>query len=146
MQPSAIEPSEAVEDELNSFVDARIYEFNIQATGFDDGKPFSGVVRDEGKNIVAAVNGHTWGGCCHVAHLWVAESQRRQGYGSALLKFAEEEATRRACLQVQLLTHSFQAPEFYERHGYIRVATIDNYPQGHAQYVYAKPLAGAGGA
>jgi len=146
MPPRAIEPSDAVESELNAFLDERIYEFNIEATGFNDGRPLSAVIRDEAGNVVAAINGHTWGGCCHVAHLWVSDSCRRQGYGSALLKFAEQEATRRACGQVQLLTHSFQAPQFYERAGYLRVATIENYPQGHGQYVYVKQFAGAGGA
>jgi len=141
-----IEPSSSAEAELNSFLDERIYEFNIQATGFNDGRPFAGVVRDEAENVVAAINGHTWGGCCHVVHLWVHEQMRRHGHGSALLRSAEEEAIRRGCKRVLLLTHSFQAPEFYERLGYVRIATIPNYPQGHAQYVYIKQFGGESGA
>jgi ribosomal protein S18 acetylase RimI-like enzyme len=142
VNPLIVEPNSEFEAALNSFLDERIYEFNIQATGFKDGRPFAGVVRDEADNIVAAVNGHTWGGCCHVVNLWVHESMRRQGHGSVLLKLAEEEAVRRGCVQAQLLTHSFQAPEFYERSGYARAATIENYPLGHAQHVYIKRFRG----
>lgn len=80
MSPSAIEASDAIEAELDSFLDERIYEYNIQETGFDDGRPFSGVIRDEARNVVAAGNGHTGGGCCHVADLWVKESLRRRGH------------------------------------------------------------------
>jgi GNAT superfamily N-acetyltransferase len=146
MNPLIFEPSGKAEAELNSFLGERIYEFNIQATGFDDGRPFAGVVRDEAGNVVAAINGHTWGGCCHVVHLWVQQQMRRCGHGSARLRSAEQEAIRRGCKRALLLTHSFQAPEFYERLGYVRMATIANYPQGHAQHVYVKQFGDAGGA
>lgn len=140
MNSMITEPGRRAEDELNALLDECIHAFNIQATGFDDGRPFAGTIRGEAGNVIAAINGHTWGGCCHVVHLWVHEAIRRHGHGSRLLRSAEEEATRRGCTQVQQLTHSFQAPAFYERLGYQRVATIPNYPQGHAQHVYLKPL------
>ena len=138
--PRIIEPSPEADAELNAFLDERIYEFNIQATGVRDGRPFASVIKDESGNVIAAINGHTWGRCCYVAHLWVHESQRRRGVGRALLQAAEEEARRRGCTQALLFTHSFQAPGFYECLGYVRHATIPNYPQGHAQHVYLKPL------
>ena len=144
VNPLIVEPSSKTEAELNAFLDDQIYEFNGQATGFRDGRPFAGVIKDESGNIIAAINGHTWGECCHVAHLWVHESQRGHGIGTALLRSAENEAIRRGCTQALLLTHSFQAPEFYERFGYVRQATIPNYPHGHAQYVYLKRFAGEG--
>ena len=39
-----------------------------------------------------------------------------------------------------LFTHSFQAPAFYEALGYERRATIEQYPRGHAKYLYEKRL------
>jgi len=60
--------------------------------------------------------------------------------GRALLHAVEAEARRRNCTQVILLTHSFQAPGFYERLAYLRQATIPNYPVGHAQLLYVKQL------
>ena len=144
MNPHIIEPSSEAEAELNAFLDERIYEFNVQSTGVRDGRPFSGVIKDESGNVIAAINGHTWGGCCHIMHLWVHESKRRHGMGCALLQSAEKEAIRRGCTQSLVVTHSFQAPAFYERFGYVRQATIPNYPQGHAQHMYLKQL-GTGG-
>jgi GNAT superfamily N-acetyltransferase len=140
MNPNIIEPSSEAEAELSSFLDARIYEFNVQATGVSDGRSFGSVIKDESDNIIAAINGHTWGGCCHIVHLWVHESKRRCGVGRALLQSAEKEAIRRGCTQSLVFTHSFQAPVFYERHGYVRQASIPNYPRGHAQHVYLKQL------
>ncbi len=140
MNPSIVEPSSEAEAELNSFLDARIYEFNVQTTGFCDGRPFCSIVKDESGNIIAAINGYTWGGFCEIIHLWVHESKRRHGMGRALLQSAEKEATRRGCKQSLIFTHSFQAPPFYERHGYVRQASIPNYPQGHELHVYLKQL------
>ena len=134
------EPSRESEAELNAVLGDRIYEFNVEATGVRDGRPFAGVVNDDSGDMLAAVNGHTRGGCCYIAHLWVHASQRRHGIGSALLEAAEREAVLRGCRQVLVFTHSFQAPAFYERHGYARHATVPDYPHGHAQHVYVKPL------
>ena len=134
------EPSSQAVSLLHSFLDERIYEFNVSATGIRDGKAFACVLKDESAQVFAAVDGHTWGKCCHVVHLWVHESRRRSGIGSALLRETEAEAMRRGCAQVLLFTHSFQAPRFYEGLGYVRQAAIPNYPDGHAQFVYLKQI------
>ena len=62
MKPRIVEPGNEAEVELNAFLDARIYEFNVQTTGFCDGRPFSSVIKDESDNIIAAINGHTGAG------------------------------------------------------------------------------------
>ena len=74
--------------------------------------------------------------------VWVANSQRGLGLGRALMQAAEAEALRRGCRQVVLSTHSFQAPRFYERLGYVRQAVIEGEPAGHSNIVYAKRLGG----
>ena len=40
---------------------------------------------------------------------------------------------RRGCAGVRLDTTSFQAPDFYKRHGYTEFGRIDGYPPGHAR-------------
>ncbi len=141
MKPEILEPSSESEAWLNSFLDARIYEFNVRTTGIGDGRTLCGAIKDDSGNVIAAINGHSWGGCCHITHLWVHESRRRQGIGGALLRSAEEEAVRRGCARSLVFTHSFQAPGFYERQGYVRQASIPNYPSGHALHGYLKELA-----
>jgi len=140
MKP-AVTLGDAWNAELDAFLAARIYEFNASATGHADGRALTATVDDARGRRIAAASGHTWGGTCQLTSLWVEESHRRAGLGSALLRAVEDEARRRGCAQVVLLTHDFQAPAFYERHGYRRVGEIDGYPRGHAQLVYVKPIA-----
>ncbi|WP_136420063.1 GNAT family N-acetyltransferase [Herbaspirillum sp. ST 5-3] len=126
--------------EVEAFLVERIYEFNSQATGYFDGKLLGGQLRSEAGEVIAAFNGHTWGGCCVIAHLWVHESQRGRGLGRTLLQAAEAEAQRRGCEQVVLSTHTFQAPGFYERLGYKRQAVVLGQPKGHANVTYVKRI------
>jgi 8-oxo-dGTP pyrophosphatase MutT (NUDIX family) len=132
--------------ELDLFLDERLYEFNVRATGIDDGRMLFAKLEDETGAVIAGIAGHTWGGCCEITRLWVHAQHRRRGLGRGLLAAAEAEAQRRGCDRMLLMTHSFQAPEFYEKLGYERRATIADYPRGHAKYSYQKRLRAAGAA
>jgi GNAT superfamily N-acetyltransferase len=125
---------------LGAFLADRIYEFNAEATGYHDGLLLAGCIRNETGAIVAGCHGHTWGGCCELAQLWVNERYRGRGLGRQLLESAEAEAAARGCVQVVLATHSFQAPGFYERMGYEQKYVIEGRPQGHRDIIYVKAL------
>jgi len=132
-------------EELDAFLADRVYEFNSELTGYIDGKLLGGSIRNCIGEVIAGFSGHTWGGCCEISHLWVHERHRGQGLGRTLLQVAEAEARRRSCAQVVLMTHSFQAPEFYERLGYERRYAIEGRPKGHSNIVYIKLLKGENG-
>ena len=130
---------------LAAFLADRIYEFNAKATGYCDGMLLAGCIRDDSGEVIAGFNGHTWGGCCELANLWVHEQHRGRGLGALLLRSAEAEAMARGCAQIALATHSFQAPGFYERMGYERKHTIEGRPKDHADIIYIKVLKGEKG-
>jgi ribosomal protein S18 acetylase RimI-like enzyme len=125
---------------LDAFLGDRLYEFNSTTTGIFDGELLSAVVEDASGAIVAGLSGHTWGGCCEVGRIWVHESMRGAGLGTALMRAAEAEAQRRGCVQMVLSTHSFQAPAFYEKLGFERLASIPDYPAGFENIIYRKRL------
>ena len=127
--------------EVDEFLAERIYEFNSQVTGYFDGESFAAVHKNSEGSILAGASGYTWGGCCYISHLWVAEPLRRQGWGRALLEAAEQNARSKGCKIVILSTHSFQSPSFYERLGYALHAQVDNHPPGHKNLIYVKSLA-----
>ena len=116
------------------FLEERLHDFNVAATGIADGRLLAIYERDAQGAILGGLFGWTWGGCLEVEYLWVREDQRGRGLGTRLLSAAEDEARRRGCRQAVLSTHSFQAPRFYERLGYEAYGVAENYPQGHKQY------------
>jgi GNAT superfamily N-acetyltransferase len=121
------------------YLEDRLYEFNAGATGITDGEWLACFVR-AGERIVGGICGNTWGGTCEVRQFWVEESHRRRGLGTKLFQAAEREARRRGCTQIVLMTFSFQAPAFYERHGFEAIATIDDHPRGHRNLLMRKRL------
>jgi GNAT superfamily N-acetyltransferase len=141
MRDPEIEIESGDPSELNAFLDDRLYAFNVAATGLADAMPLYARVKDATGQTIAAISGHTWGGCCDVLLLWVHEHERRRGLGRTLLLAAEAEAARRGCSVVTLSTHTFQAPVFYEKLGYQRLAAIADYPRGHMKLYYTKRLA-----
>jgi len=122
------------------YLEDRLYEFNSAATGITDGEWLAIFVRDETDRIVAGICGNTWGGCLEIRQFWVEESRRKQGLGTKLFAAAEQEARRRGCGQILLMTFSFQAPDFYARRGFEVVAVVDDHPRGHKNMLLLKRL------
>jgi ribosomal protein S18 acetylase RimI-like enzyme len=125
--------------ELSERLDTEICAFNAAATGLDDGRMLT-VRASDGGTLTGGLSGWTWGGCGFVDILWVAADSRGQGIGTALMDAAEREMTVRGCRRVVLASHSFQAPEFYRRRGYSRVAEIADYPVGYSEVFFGKRL------
>ena len=115
--------------------------FNAATTNILDGRLLSIVLKRANGAIYAGLHGHTWGGCCEIRIVWIAEPNRGLGLGTELLRAAESEARRRGCRSIILSTHSFQAPGFYESLGFESVATVEGCPAGHAHIVMVKRLA-----
>src|SRR5512142_3542258 len=106
------------------YLEDRIYEFNSTATGIADGEWLAFLLRNESGHIVAGICGNTWGGTCEIRQFWVEESQRHRGLGTTLYRAAEQEARRRDCTQMLLMTFSFQALAFYARNGFEVLTTV----------------------
>jgi GNAT superfamily N-acetyltransferase len=104
-------------------------------------QPLSVALRDAKGAIRGGLTGHTVWGWLVVELLWTAPPVRGSGQGRRLLAAAEAEAVRRGCHHARVDTYSFQAPGFYERCGYARFATLDDFPRGHQRHFYARALA-----
>ena len=126
--------------DVEAFLAERIYEYNARATGYEDAETYTSVLRDELGTIYAGISGFTWGGCCYVMYLWVADAFRSMGFGTALLHAVEQHARAKGCRIVVLSSHDFQAPDFYARLGYEPVARIDDYPVDYTDFVLTKRL------
>jgi predicted N-acetyltransferase YhbS len=65
---------------------------------------------------------------------------RGQGIGSALLHAVEETAAQAGCRHVLVDSMDFQAPGFYQRHGYTEFAVLSDHPTGHTRHFFQKRL------
>lgn len=135
LRPTADPPPDQVEE-----IRSRLTEFNFSRTGYRDGRSLAIFVRDDEGRVVAGIYGWTWGASSYIDLLWVDEALRSAGRGSALLRGFEAEAAARGARTVTLTTHSFQAPDFYIRHGYTIAGKAPDYPHGHYYALLTKTL------
>ena len=97
-------------------------------------------IEDEHGRLLAGLVAETFGNWLEIEYLFVKEKLRGQGIGSKLLQQAETEAKNRNCRFAFVNTYQFQAPDFYKRHGYKEVFTLQDYPYIGQRYYYQKDL------
>ena len=101
--------------------------FNVAASGIGGQRELTVQVSDE-RGLVGGLSGWTWGTCAGVGMFWIREDARRARWGSRLLAAAEREAVARGCTQMVLSSFTFQAPDFYRRHGYVETGRTEGLP------------------
>ena len=97
-------------------------------------------IEDEHGRLLAGLVAETFGNWLEIEYLFVKEDLRGQGIGSQLLQQAESEAKKRNCRFAFVNTYQFQAPAFYQKHGYQEVFTLKDYPYTGQRHYYQKEL------
>ena len=119
---------------------AALSAFNEAKVGPDGHTPLSLAEYDAVGNMIGGLVGGTYWGWLYIDVLWVHEAYRGQGIGKKLLLAAECEAKRRGCHHVHLDTMSWQAPAFYQKHGYEILGVLPDIPAGYQKYLLQKKL------
>lgn len=117
-----------------------ISDYNTQQAGDDNGQNLCFVLKAPDDEIVGGVIGATYWDWLYVNLMWVKEELRGRGYGGHLLTLAEDEARKRGAKHSYLDTFSFQAPDFYKKHGYRVFGELQDFPAGHQRYFLTKQL------
>lgn len=133
--PLAFTTTGAPSDEALLAVDNGLERHNHAAAPLGEVSPLAVFATDPAGTVVGGAVGRTWGQCCELLQLWVAPEHRSQGVGSRLLQAFEAGARSRGCSTFYLTTLSYQAPEFYRRHGYGVLAQIAGYPDGIVKFL-----------
>ncbi|HST74688.1 MAG TPA: GNAT family N-acetyltransferase [Acetobacteraceae bacterium] len=116
--------------------------YNVRQVGYWDGRRLAVLASDPETGVVlGGITGHTALGLCFIDLVYLPEALRGGGLGAELLRRAEDEARRRGCRAGVLYTISFQAPEFYARHGWEEFGRIACDPPGTARVFFRKQFA-----
>lgn len=115
--------------------------FNKAVFGRVDAQILDVLVREaESGEIVGGLLGHSSLGLFFLDLFYLPEELRGAGLGTRIMALAEGEAKRRGCTAAFVYTVTFQAPGFYERHGYRRFGEIACPPHGATRIFLSKTL------
>lgn len=115
--------------------------FNEAITGFNDRRPLTVLVKDpDTQQILGGITGRTTLGMAFLDLFHLPDAMRGTGLGGRLLQAFEDEARRRGCANAVLYPLSFQAPGFYEKHGWVRFGEVPCKPAGSSRVFLSKRL------
>lgn len=98
------------------------------------------LIQDENGNRLGCLTFKLYWQWLDLADFWLSPDLRKQGFGSKMLSQAETYAVENGCKYALVETYRFQAKGFYEKHGYMVIGQIDDYPPGECKYTLRKSL------
>ena len=131
---------ENTESQKSQIIGELIRSYNRSKREVAESEPLNLYVEDEYGEIMAGLVAETFGNWLEIEYLFVKEDLRGQGVGSQLLQRAESEAKKRNCRFAFVNTYQFQAPAFYQKHGYQEVFILKDYPYTGQRHYYQKDL------
>ncbi|MPM76360.1 Acetyltransferase [bioreactor metagenome] len=117
-----------------------LLEYNLARIEDKNPRDLGIYLQDNAGQKIAGLIGSTHGNWLLIKFLWVSEELRGQNIGSSILSQAEKIAKERGCKYSFLDTFSFQAPEFYRKHGYKEAFVLENYPVVGKRHYFTKTL------
>lgn len=131
--------SAGVDEEASQIVNDGLLAYNSQATN-ETLSSFNIYAKDSSGNVIGGIESHIDSNAVYVTALWVSLAARKQRIGSELLEKIEKEGKKRGCAYIKASTFAFQAPAFYEKHGYETVGILPDYVKEHATVLMRKSL------
>lgn len=132
--------TDTIEEKDRAEILEKLIEYNLARIEDKNPKELGIYLENEEGRKIAGLIGETHGNWLLIAFLWVEEDLRGQHIGSRLLQQAEAIARERGCKYAFLDTFSFQAPLFYQKHGYKEVFSLEEYPLTGKRFYFTKTL------
>ncbi len=137
--------TDAPDETAYTTIEEGLGDFNAERAGYRDWRALAVLARDPATGeTVGGMLGRTTLGLLFLDLVYLPPVLRGQSIGSRMLGMMEEEAARRGCRSGALTTISFQAPGFYERHGWREFGRVPCDPPGTFRVFMSKTLPAAG--
>ncbi len=133
--------TDVVSQQAGDAIGGGLNSYNDDVTGYADRRPLGVLVEHPATGeVLGGATGRSSLGLLFLDLFYLPEALRGQGIGTAVLRAFEEAGRHRGCVAGVLYTISFQAPEFYERHGWRRFGEIACAPPGTSRIFLTKQL------
>ena len=131
-------------DEEIDYIDEMLMEHNKLSKPFEQEEPYIKInrcIKNEKGEVIGGILAYSvfWH-IFYIDTLWINDKYRNRGYGSILLKAAEDAARSQGCHIAHLDTFDFQGPDFYMKNGYKVFGILEDSPKGHKEYFLTKKL------
>jgi len=114
---------------LHAVLEDGLAAYNAEQAKRRDWRPLAVAAHDPATGVLSGgLLGRTSMGLFFLDLFYLPQEMRRAGTGSAMLRMAETEAVSRGCSAATLVTVNFQAPGFYQRHGWSEFGRIESAP------------------
>jgi GNAT superfamily N-acetyltransferase len=131
--------TDVADNDAHRIVNDGIADHAVEQVGYWDARPLYVLVRDpSNERTLGGIIGRTSLGLMFLELVFLPPELRNRGIGTRMLHMAEQEAVKRGCRAGVLYTISFQAPAFYERHGWREFGRVACHPPGTSRIFMTK--------
>ncbi|HLJ18811.1 MAG TPA: GNAT family N-acetyltransferase [Stellaceae bacterium] len=142
MKDFVLTVTDAPSERAQEVIEKGLNGYNAEQASYWDSRPLAVLASDPlTSEVLGGFLGRTSLGLLFIDLVYLPDRVRGSGLGSRMLAMAEAEALERGCRRGVLYTISFQAPGFYERHGWREFGRIPCDPPGTARVFMTKELA-----
>jgi GNAT superfamily N-acetyltransferase len=136
--------TDAPTDADEAVIEGGLAEFNAEQAGYRDWRSLAVLPRDPATGqTIGGILGRTTLGLLFVDLVYLPPALRGQNLGGRMIGMVEQEAVKRGCRSGVLITISFQAPGFYERHGWREFGPVPCDPPGTFRVFMSKTFSSA---
>ncbi|WP_042476354.1 GNAT family N-acetyltransferase [Bacillus ndiopicus] len=132
-----------LDNKKKAAVNKKLYEYNLEHFSDDLSGRYKEInlfIMDENNEVCGGILGEICWNWLEIHVLILDEQLRSLGFGSKLLTKIEQIAIDNDCDFVKVDTLSFQALDFYKKHGYQVYGTLNNVGREHQHYYLQKNL------
>lgn len=124
-------------------INNKLYEYNLKHFPLDLRGRYQEIhlfLKDESNNVRGGILGEVCWNWLEIHTLMIDKDIRKLGYGTKLLLEVEKIALEKNCDFIKVDTLSFQALDFYKKHGYQEFGILDNVGRDYQHYYLKKDL------
>ncbi|MDZ5607849.1 GNAT family N-acetyltransferase [Bacillus pseudomycoides] len=126
-----------------NYINNQLYEYNLKHFPVDLRGRYQEIhlfLKDENSKIRGGILGEICWNWLEIHTFMIDEDIRQLGYGTKLLLEIEQIALEKNCDFIKVDTLSFQALDFYKKHGYQVFGVLDNVGRDFKHYYLKKDL------